>query len=235
MKAMILAGGLGTRLRPLTYSIPKPLLPVGEKPILEIIISQLHEFGFEEFILAVGYRHELIETYFRDGVQFGVHIDYVLETKPLGTAGPLSLVNKRFELDADETLLLMNGDILTRLDFTEMMDYHQQGKHAMTIATRQHTYQLPFGALQVHDGAIQGIVEKPTTHYDVSAGIYLLQGSVLASIPEDSYFDVPDLVNVLLSESQTVGAFYFDEYWLAVEQLHHIQEAQHDIEEWCEP
>jgi NDP-sugar pyrophosphorylase family protein len=234
MKAVILAGGLGTRLRPLTYSIPKPLLPVGEKPILEIIITQLRGFGFDQFILAVGYRHELIETYFQDGKQFGVHIDYVLETKPLGTAGPLSLVGQRFDLGADETFLLMNGDILTRLDFHEMLHYHREGGYDMTIATRQHAYQLPFGVLQVHDGAVQGIVEKPTTCYDVSAGIYLMQGSVLASVPGDSPFDAPDLVNALLNEGRPVGAFYFDDYWLAVEQLHHIEEAQHDVEQWGE-
>jgi NDP-sugar pyrophosphorylase family protein len=232
MRAVILAGGLGTRLRPLTYSIPKPLLPVGEKPILEIIIAQLREFDFDEFILAVGYRHELIETYFQGGEQFGVHIDYVLETKPLGTAGPLSLVGQRFDINSDETFLLMNGDILTRLNFHDMLRYHQAGGCEMTIATRRHTYQLPFGVLQVHDGAVQGIVEKPTTCYDVSAGIYLMQGSVLAHVPEDTAFDVPVLVTALLNEQRPVGAFYFDAYWLAVEQLHHIEEAQHDIEQW---
>jgi len=234
MKAVILAGGLGTRLRPLTYSIPKPLLPVGEKPILEIIITQLRKFDFDEFILAVGYRHELIKTYFQHGEQFGVHIDYVLETQRLGTAGPLSLVGRRFKFGADETLLLMNGDILTRLNFHEMWRYHREGGYEVTIATRQHTYQLPFGVLQIQDGAVQGIVEKPTTCYDVSAGIYLMQSSVLTNVPEDIPFDVPDLITALLNERRPVGAFYFDEYWLAVEQLHHIEEAQHDIEQWSE-
>jgi NDP-sugar pyrophosphorylase family protein len=232
MKAVILAGGLGTRLRPLTYSIPKPLLPVGEKPILEIIITQLRGFGFGEFILAVGYRHELIETYFRDGRQFGVRIDYALETKPLGTAGPLSLVSQQFDLGAAETFLLMNGDILTRLDFFDMLAYHHAGGYEMTIATRQHTYQLPFGVLQVRDGAVLGIVEKPATQYDVSAGIYLMQGDVLSSVPDDTAFDVPDLVTALLDEQRPVGAYCFDAYWLAVEQLHHIEEAQHDIGQW---
>lgn len=234
MKAVILAGGLGSRLRPLTYTIPKPLLPVGEKPILEIIIEQLREFGFDEFILAVGYRHELIETYFRDGRPFGVHIDYVLETKPLGTAGPLSLIDQRFDIGVDETFLLMNGDILTRLDFDEMLRYHREGGYVMTVATRQHVYQLPFGVLQIREGAVGGIIEKPTSYYDVSAGIYLLQGSVLTTVPRDTAFDAPDLITALLNEQRSVGAFYFDEYWLAVEQLHHIEEAQNDIEQWGE-
>lgn len=234
MKAVILAGGLGSRLRPLTYAIPKPLLPVGEKPILEIIIGQLREFGFDQFILAVGYRHELIETYFRDGGPFGVRIDYVLETKPLGTAGPLSLVDQQFDLGVDETFLLMNGDILTRLNFGEMLRYHQEGKYTMTVATRQHVYQLPFGVLQIHDGAVEEIVEKPTSRYDVSAGIYLLRGNALAKVPKDTAFDVPDLITALLNEQRPVGAFYFDDYWLAVEQLHHIEEAQNDIEQWGE-
>jgi NDP-sugar pyrophosphorylase family protein len=234
MKAVILAGGLGARLRPLTYAIPKPLLPVGEKPILEIIITQLREFGYDEFILAVGYRHELIETYFRDGRQFGVRVDYVLENKPLGTAGPLTLVRRQLDFAPNETLLLMNGDILTRLDFGAMLHYHRAGGYELTIATRQHIYQSPFGVLQIENGAVRGITEKPTTCYDVSTGIYLLQSSVLASMPEDTRFDVPELVNALLRAGRPVGAFRFSEYWLAVEQLHHIEEAQHDIEQWSD-
>lgn len=232
MKAVILAGGLGTRLRPLTYSIPKPLLPVGEKPILEIIITRLREFGFLEFILAVGYRHELLETYFRDGEQFGVHIHYVREEKRLGTAGPLSLIHEQFAFGPDETLLLMNGDILTKLDFADMLGYHRRGGYEMTIATRRYTHQLPYGVLQIQGGAVQEITEKPSACYDVSAGIYLLQGSVLASVPADTLFDIPDLITVLLEARRSVGAYTFDEYWLAVEQLHHIEEAQHHLEQW---
>ncbi|MBU0491991.1 MAG: NTP transferase domain-containing protein [Chloroflexi bacterium] len=234
MRAVILAGGLGTRLRPLTYAIPKPLLPVGEKPILEIIITRLREFGYREFILAVGYRHELLETYFRDGEQFGVQVRYVREEQRLGTAGPLDLVQRQFPFAPDETFLLMNGDILTRLDFAALRQYHHAGGYEMTIATRQHTYQLPFGVLDVRDGAVRGVMEKPTTRHDVSAGIYVLQASVLDCVPADTFFDIPDLITALLAAQRPVGAFYFEDYWLAVEQLHHIEEAQHDMAQWGE-
>jgi NDP-sugar pyrophosphorylase family protein len=235
MRAIILAGGLGTRLRPLTYSIPKPLLPVGEKPILEMIISRLSNFGYNEFILAVGYRREMIETYFMRGEQFGVKIDYVRETTRLGTAGPLALVREQFEFDDAETILLMNGDILTKLNFHELMRFHRQNDCAMTVAARRHSYQLPFGVLQVQGDRVQGIVEKPTTYYDVSAGIYMLQSQGLAYVPGGLFFDIPDLVKALLDKQQTVGAFFFTDYWLAVEQLHHIEEAQHDMAKWSEP
>jgi NDP-sugar pyrophosphorylase family protein len=235
MKAVILAGGLGTRLRPLTYSIPKPLLPVGEKPILEMIITRLSHFGFSEFILAVGYRHELIETYFQDGKRWGVRIDYVQETTRLGTAGPLSLIREQFEFGADETFLMMNGDILTKLNLSDMLRYHRQGGYEMTVATRPHRYQLPFGALEAQEGKVQGIIEKPIMSYNISTGIYLMQSSLLPNVPKDSFFDVPDLINLLLSENRPVGAFSFEDYWLAVEQLHHIEEAQHDLAQWSEP
>ena len=235
MKAIILAGGLGTRLRPLTYAIPKPLLPVGEKPILEMIVGRLNHFGYGEFILAVGYRHEMIETYFKHGEQFGVKIDYVLETTRLGTAGPLALVRDQFAFEGDETILLMNGDILTKLDFHDLLRFHRQNHCAMTVATRRHSSQLPFGVLQVEGERVQGIVEKPTTYHEVSAGIYMLQSSALACVPAGVFFDIPDLVNALIAKQETVGAYNFTDYWLAVEQLHHIEEAQHDAAQWKEP
>jgi len=234
MRAVILAGGLGTRLRPLTYSVPKPLLPVGETPILEIIIKRLREFGFDELIVAVGYRHELIETYFKGGEQFGVSIDYVREPERLGTAGPLSLVRKQFQFARDETFLMMNGDILTKIDLNKMLIHHRQHGYELTVATRQHSYQVPFGVLEIASGVVQKISEKPTAHYDVSAGIYYMQSSVLASAPDDRPFDMPDLITVLLREQRPVGAFFFDSYWLAVEDLHHIEEARHWLEQWGE-
>ncbi len=235
MKAIILAGGLGTRLRPLTYSIPKPLLPVGEKPILEMIIGRLTHFGCNEFVLAVGYRHEMIETYFQRGEQLGVKIDYVLETTRLGTAGPLALVRDQFTFEKDETILLMNGDILTKLDFNDLLRFHRDNRCALTVATRRHSHQLPYGVLQVQGERVQGIVEKPTTVHEVSAGIYMLQSRVLDIVPSGVFFDIPDLVNALIAKRETVGAYNFTEYWLAVEDLHHIEEATHDAAQWNEP
>lgn len=234
MKAVILAGGLGTRLRPLTYSIPKPLLPVGEKPILEIIINRLKSFAIRQIILMVGYRPELIEVYFGDGTKFDVDIQYVCEEHPLGTAGPLALVRQEGLIGADETFLVMNGDILTKLDFEALCRYHQEGNFDLTVATRCFEYQSPYGVLMTDDGRVQSIKEKPVTSYEISAGIYLLQGSVLAEVPAGTYFGMPDLIEKLLQHDYRVGAYPFDGYWLAVEQLHHIEEAHHDMAKWLD-
>lgn len=235
MKAIILAGGLGVRLRPLTYSIPKPLLPVGEKPILEIIVEKLKSFGFSDFIFAVGYRAELIETYFQDGSKFGVTIHYVREDERSGTAGPLAQVRERFEFGEDGSFLVMNGDILTKLDFARFIDYHERSGCEITVATRKHEARVPFGVLVISEGKVTEIVEKPVTVHDISTGIYLMKSSVLRDVPPvGTFFDIPDLIRKLLSEGRQVGAYAFDEYWLAVDQLHDIEEAFSNIEEWLE-
>jgi len=224
MKAVILAGGKGVRLRPLTYTIPKPLLPVGEKPILEEIVERLKVHGFHELIIAVGYRAELIETYFRDGAQLGVRIDYVRESHALGTAGPLSLVRASFDL-ADEPLLAMNGDILTDLDMTAFMEFHRRGGYEVTVATREFHLQHPYGVIEVDGERITGIVEKPVETYVVSAGIYAIQPSALDVIPYNSFFDIPDLVNRLLADGRPVGAYHFTDDWLAIDRIDQLEDA----------
>jgi NDP-sugar pyrophosphorylase family protein len=144
MNAVVMCGGLGTRLRPLTYAIPKPLLPVGEKPILELIIESLREHGIREIILSVGYRAELIETYFGDGSGFRVEISYIREREPLGTAGALRLVGERVSDD----FLMLNGDLLTRLDFRQMVAAHREQGADLTIGTRTHSVQIPYGVVE---------------------------------------------------------------------------------------
>jgi len=230
MKAVILAGGKGVRLRPLTYTIPKPLLPVGEKPILEEIIERLKPFGVREFVIAVGYRAELIETYFRDGAQLGVHIDYVRESHPLGTAGPLALVRSA-GISPDEPLLVMNGDILTDLDMRAFVEFHLAGEFEITVATRKFELQHPYGVLQLDGQRVIGIVEKPAVTDIVSAGIYAIQPSALDVIPDDSFFDMPDLVNKLLPDSRTVGAYHFVGEWLAIDRLEQLEDAGRMIAE----
>lgn len=225
MKAVILAGGKGVRLRPLTYTIPKPLLPVGERPILEEIVERLKRFGFRELIIAVGYRAELIETYFRDGSQLDVRIDYVREGQALGTAGPLSLVRGAFELPAAEPLLVMNGDILTDLDMGAFMEQHRRSGCELTVATREFRLQHPYGVVQVDDGRVTGIVEKPVEADVVSAGIYAIQPSALELIPADTFFDMPDLVNALLARGRGVGAYQFSDEWLAIDRLEQLEDA----------
>ena len=231
MRAVILAGGKGVRLRPLTYTIPKPLLPVGEKPILEEIIERLKPFGVRDFVIAVGYRAELIETYFRDGSQLGVRIEYVRESHPLGTAGPLALARSLFEQSEDEPLLVMNGDILTDLDMGLFVEFHQRGAYELTVATRQFELQHPYGVLQLDGPRVTGIVEKPAVMDIVSAGIYAIQPSALDVIPDDSFFDMPDLVNELVSQGRGVGAYHFVGEWLAIDRIDQLEDAARMIAE----
>lgn len=225
MKAVILAGGKGARLRPLTYTIPKPLLPIGEKPILEEIIDRLRDDGFGEVVIAVGYRAELIETYFRDGSHLGVKIEYVRETTPLGTAGPLALVRDSCELDPDESLLVMNGDLLTDLKMSGFLESHRRSGADFTVATREYVLQHPYGVIHHDDGRITDIVEKPTITDTVSAGIYALQPSALDGIPSGEIFDIPALMNQLLSAGKHVAAHAFTEAWLAIDGHEQLEDA----------
>ena len=225
MKAVILAGGKGVRLRPLTYTIPKPLLPIGEKPILEEIIERLKAHGITDIVLAVGYRAELIETYFRDGAHLGVHIEYVREEQPLGTAGPLALVRDAAPLPADEPLLVMNGDILTDLDFTRFVDFHRAGRYDTSVVTREFQLQHPYGVIEVDGVAITRIVEKPVVTDTVSAGVYAVQPSALELVPRDTFFDMPDLVNALVGKQRRVGAYRFDGEWLAIDRIEQLEDA----------
>jgi NDP-sugar pyrophosphorylase family protein len=225
MKAIILAGGKGVRLRPLTYTIPKPLLPVGEKPILEEMVEWLKSHGLRDLVIAVGYRAELIETYFRDGAQLGVTIEYVREAQPLGTAGPLSLVRDALDLPAGEPLLAMNGDFLTDMDLGAFVEFHRRGGYEFTIATREFQMQHPYGVIQTDGERVTKIVEKPVETDIVSAGIYAVQPSALELIPRDTFFDIPDLVNKLLASGRAVGAYQFSGQWLAIDRLEQLEDA----------
>ena len=225
MKTVILAGGKGVRMRPLTYTIPKPLLPVGEKPIIEEIIERLRLQGFDDLIIAVGYRAELIETFARDGAQLGVRIEYVRETQPLGTAGPLALVRDGCALPAGEPLLVMNGDILTDINMRALVESHRASTCDLTVATREHQLKHPYGVIQLDGDRITGIVEKPTVTDVVSAGIYVVEPSALALVPNDRFFDMPDLVNALLAGGRAVGAYPFDDDWMAIDSIDQLEDA----------
>jgi NDP-sugar pyrophosphorylase family protein len=225
MKAVLLAGGKGVRLRPLTYTIPKPLLPVGEKPILEEIIERLKAAGLRDYVIAVGYRAELIETYFRDGSQLGVRIDYVRETQPLGTAGPLTLIRPQVGLADDETLFVMNGDILTDLDVPAFLAAHAAGMCEITVATRDYQLQHPYGVVESEGGRITGIVEKPAVSDVVSAGIYAIEPSALDLIPPGRFFDIPDLVNALAAAGRSAAQYHFDDDWLAIDRIDQLEDA----------
>lgn len=227
MKAVILVGGLGTRLRPLTFSIPKPLLPVGEKPLLQIVIELLHDHGIDEIILATGYQAELIHAFCDDGRKFGVDISYVHEDEPLGTAGPLSLVRDR--VVGSERFVLMNGDVLTRLDFSRMLEFAERGGFELTTGYTTYVYESPFGVLSVDGDRVRGISEKPRSEYPISAGIYVVSPSVLDLVP-DGFFTMPELMERLIAQGRPVGAFHIEEFWIGLETIARFDEAIAQLE-----
>ena len=228
-KAVILAGGKGTRLRPLTFNIPKPLLPVGERSIVELLLERLRDSGVSQVILSLGYRGELVRAFCGDGSQFGVKIDYVDENEPLGTAGPLRLLGDR--LEPGERLFLMNGDIVTALDFRDLARFHEGEGVELSVAYKELHEKSPFGVLQIGNRRLQGIVEKPTNTYAVSAGIYALDAGIIAEIPPDTLFTMPELATRLIDQDRPVGAFRIDAYWLGVERFPHLQEALTALQE----
>lgn len=227
MKAMILAGGMGTRLRPLTFSIPKPLLPVGEKPILQIILEQMKRGGVDEIVLATGYHAELIRAFCGDGSQFGLKIHYVHEHKPLGTAGPLALARHHFH--GSEPFLLMNGDVITGLDFGAFLRAGQDACCDLTVGYTQHEYRSPFGVLEISNGQVHGITEKPVYTDSISAGIYCVRPAALELIPDDTFFTMPDLMLGLIGLGRKVGAYFIKDCWIGIETVEHFDEAMKEL------
>jgi len=210
MKAVVLAGGKGTRLAPYTKILPKPLMPLGDMPILEILLRQMKKAGVEEAILTVGHLAELLRAFFQDGSRFGLKIDYSYEDKPLGTAGPLSLVAERL----DDTFLVMNGDVLTTLDIRDLVMAHRQSGAIATIASHDRKVKVDLGVLEF-DGSnvLTGYIEKPTYDFFVSMGIYVFEPGVLQYIQYNQYLDFPDLVLKLIESGERVMGYHFDGYW----------------------
>ena len=212
MKAVILAGGKGTRLGPYTAVFPKPLMPLGNYPILEVIICQLRSYGFTEIWLAVGHLFHLIQAYFGDGSRFGVSIHYSLEDRPLGTAGPLTLI-----AGLDEPFLTMNGDVLTDLDYGRLYCHHLERGAAVTVGMYSKEVKLDLGVLVVNSNdEVTNYVEKPTFTYPVSMGIYVISPQVLQLLPKDKRFDLPDMVHLLLERQEKVLGYLFGGEWLDI-------------------
>jgi NDP-sugar pyrophosphorylase family protein len=212
MRAIILAGGKGVRLAPVTEVIPKPLVPIDGKPIMEIVIRQLQRYGFKRITLAVGYMADLIRAYFGDGTKFGVKIDYSYEATPLGTAGPLALIG-----GLAETFLVMNADVLTDINYEELVRYHQAHRGIATIGAYEREIKIDLGVI-VKDGGsrIKDYVEKPTIKHLVSMGIYVFEPQVLEFIRGYNYLDFPDLVKLLLRADLPVNSYPFGGYWLDI-------------------
>ena len=209
MKAVILAGGKGTRLKPYTTILPKPLMPIGDMPILEILLRQMKRVGVNEAVLTVGHLAELLRLFFQDGERLGMNITYSYEDTPLGTAGPLSLVDS-----LDETFLVANGDVLTTLPLANLLAHHHLSGAMATIAMHRRQVYIDLGVIQQNDeGRVTGYIEKPTYDFMVSMGIYVFEPRVLEFIPRNEYLDFPDLVKKLIAAGEVVTGFPFDGYW----------------------
>lgn len=211
-RAIVLAGGKGTRLRPYTVVLPKPLMPIGEYPILEVVVRQLVRHGFEQITIAVNHQAELIKAFFGDGSKWGVLIDYSLEDKPLGTMGPLRLIS-----DLPENFLVMNGDILTDLDFGRFYQQHVMSNHLFTISSHQRQQVIDYGVLET-DASQRLIVfrEKPKMDYQVSMGIYMVSHQVLNFIPENQQYGFDDLMLSLIKGNKAICVIPFEGYWLDI-------------------
>lgn len=226
LQAVIMAGGFGTRLRPLTDDTPKPLLPVGDRPLMELIVSQLRHSGIRRIQVTTHYMADRVKEHFGNGNVMGVEIEYTNEEHPLGTAGALALIPQ-----PKEPLLVINGDILTSLDFRAMHNYHQKQGAELTVAVRQYSYQVPYGVLECDGPRVIGLHEKPTYNFFVNAGIYLVQPTALALIPQERRFDMTDLIQALVDKDQVVSCFPIVEYWLDIGQTTDYEQAQKDIRE----
>jgi dTDP-glucose pyrophosphorylase len=225
LQAVIMAGGFGTRLRPLTDDVPKPMLPVGDKPLMEHIVALLRTAGIKSVSVTTHYKGEMIADHFKDGSDFGVAINYVEEDEPLGTAGALSLLDR-----PNGPLLVINGDIMTRVDFGAMLSFHREHAADMTVGIRQLETTVPFGVVESEGVDIVRIVEKPTMSHFISAGVYLLEPDVVALIPAGKPYDMPDLINRLAAEGKKVVGFPIREYWLDIGRLEDYESAKQEAD-----
>jgi NDP-mannose synthase len=209
MKVVVLAGGKGRRLAPYTRIIPKPLMPIGDMPILEILLRQMKRAGITDVVLTVGYLANLMHLFFQDGERLGMNITYSYETAPLGTSGPLANVE-----ELDDTFLVTNGDVLTTLDLSDLIAFHKAEGAIATIASHKRKINIDLGVIQFDDGhRVKGYVEKPSFDYLVSMGIYVFEPRVLDYIPQGQYLDFPDLVLKMIAAGEKVSGYVFDGYW----------------------
>ena len=221
---VIMAGGLGRRLEPLTDSCPKPMLKIGGKPVLQTILEQFVRQGFRHFCITVNYKSEQIKNYFGTGAEFGAEISYIDEKKQMGTAGSLSL----FPFQTLEPILVINGDILTKLSFRQMVDFHQGHQAKATLAVTTFDYQVPYGVIKTNHDRLIGFEEKPVYASFINAGIYVFSPEVLNYIPKDSYFDINSLFETLLQKKEPVCIFPIREYWADIGEMKSFQQACKD-------
>lgn len=218
---VIMAGGIGKRLRPYTENCPKPMLCVGDKPILESLLEKLIESGFKNFFISVNYLKEQIIDYFKDGSSMGIQINYLIEEKPLGTAGSLSLMPKNIQ----HPFIVMNGDILTKFEPNKLIDFHNENNAYASVCVREHETNVPFGVIESKGIELKQIIEKPTYRDLVSAGVYTFEPEIIRSIPKNAYLDIPDLILYLKKVNKRVLICPIHEYWLDIGRHETLKEA----------
>ena len=223
-KVVLMVGGLGTRLRPLTDKTPKPMLHVGGKPILQTIVEKFASYGFINIIMCVNYKSNIIQDYFGNGEKFGVNIEYILEDKRMGTAGALSLIKDKL----NEAFFVMNGDLLTNVNFEHLHTSHMQENAMATMCVREYDFQVPYGVVNLDEKKVCSITEKPIYNFFVSAGIYMLNPECLKYIPKDEFYDMPTLFDKLIELNKNTTSFHLKEYWLDIGRLEEYKKANEE-------
>jgi dTDP-glucose pyrophosphorylase/predicted transcriptional regulator len=224
---VIMAGGLGTRLKELTQSVPKPMLKIGDRPILELLIETFVDQGFNNFYIAVNYKADVIEQYFGDGSRFGAQIEYLRETKRMGTAGALSLLPRA----PAAPFFVANADLVTRVDYVDMLEKHRRSAACATMAVREYEFQIPFGVIDESNGLISGIREKPVHRSMVCAGIYVMSPEVLPLIAPDQYHDMPAVFEEIIRSGRKAATYAVRGYWLDVGRIADYHKANEDFQE----
>lgn len=221
----IMAGGFGTRLRPLTDKCPKPMLPVGGKPLLETIISNFKEQGFYKFYISTHYLPEVIHKHFGDGAKFDIEIQYVHESEPLGTGGALSLLPKD---EITVPFIVINGDVLTNMNFEKLLDFHAKNNASATMCVREFQYQIPYGVVNSENNIIQGMTEKPSYYFDINTGIYVISPELLAEVQAE-FIGMPTILEQQIAKDKKVSSYSLHEYWLDIGHMEDYNRAQRDI------
>ena len=228
-KVVLMVGGLGTRLKPLTDHTPKPMLPVGGKPILQTIVEKFASYGFVNIVMCIGYKSQIIQDFFQDGSKFGVNIEYILEEKRMGTAGALSLLSDAQK--PKEPFFVMNGDLLTNINFEHLYDFHLKNRAKATMCVREYDFQVPYGVVKIEDGQIKAIDEKPLHKFFVSAGIYMLNASIIEMIPANEFYDMPTLFEEMIKGEEKTISFPIREYWLDIGRMDEYEKANREYHE----
>lgn len=222
----LMAGGFGTRLKPLTDNCPKPLLKLGDKPILEMILESFIHCGFHQFYISTHYMPEAIHEHFGDGSKWGVDIFYVHEKNPLGTGGSLGLLPKDLP---DLPIIMMNGDVLTKIDFEQLLQYHNHEKPVCTMCVREEEYKIPYGVVQADGTRLTSLVEKPTNKYFINAGVYVVSRELIDSVGAEQHIDMTDLIEQSIESEKFVSVFPVHEYWLDIGKMVDFHQAQKDV------